>query len=312
VSHFRRSANAKSRLDNIQRQQGNEPKKLIRDVVTQWNSTYLMLRRFVELEGAVKTTLALIDAEFLPVIPAKEWKFMKELIMLLKPFYDVTELMSGEKFVTLSLIIIVTNGLLNVYNEMKNSNRFGDLSTNFIENLREDITTRLGDLEASNTLIISTCLDPRFKGVGFIKPGTFEKAKQIVINLVAQRIRTKPRETTPGPDNPEISEQAEAVESNSQQTFEFDIWKQLDHAVSSQPTKNQSPQARAIVEVNRYVEEGILSRHKDPLKWWADHAVLFPNLNYVVQNKFGTVATSVPCECVFSKTGILISERRNR
>jgi hypothetical protein len=34
VSHFRRSANAKSRLDNIQRQQGNEPKKLIRDVVT--------------------------------------------------------------------------------------------------------------------------------------------------------------------------------------------------------------------------------------------------------------------------------------
>jgi hypothetical protein len=59
-------------------------------------------------------------------------------------------------------------------------------------------------LEASNTLIISTFLDPRFKGVGFIKPGTFDKAKQIVINLVAQRIRTKPRETTPGPDNPKF------------------------------------------------------------------------------------------------------------
>jgi hypothetical protein len=71
--------------------------------------------------------------------------------------------------------------LLNVYNEMKMSNRFGDLSTNFIENLKEGITTRLGDSEASNTLIISTFLDPRFKGVGFIKPGTFDKAKQIVI-----------------------------------------------------------------------------------------------------------------------------------
>jgi hypothetical protein len=86
----------------------------------------------------------------------------------------------------------------------------------------------------------------------------------------------------------------------------------LDHAVPSQPTRNQSSQARAIVEVNRYLEEEILSKHKDPLKWWADHAALFPNLNYVVQNKFGTVATSVPCKRVFSKTGILISERRNR
>jgi hypothetical protein len=98
--------------------------------------------------------------------------------------------------------------------------------------------------------------------------------------------------------------------SDCQQTF--DIWKQLDHAVPSQPTRNQSSQARAIVEVNRYLEEEILSRHKDPLKWCADHAALFPNLNYVVQNKFGTVATSVPCKRVFSKTGILISERRNR
>jgi hypothetical protein len=60
VSLFRRSANAKSRLDNIQRQQGNEPRKLI-DMVTRWNSTYLMLRRFLELEEAIKPTLALIE-----------------------------------------------------------------------------------------------------------------------------------------------------------------------------------------------------------------------------------------------------------
>jgi hypothetical protein len=60
VSLFRRSANAKSRSDNIQRQQGNEPRKLT-DVVTRWNSTYLMLRRFLELEEAIKPTLALIE-----------------------------------------------------------------------------------------------------------------------------------------------------------------------------------------------------------------------------------------------------------
>jgi hypothetical protein len=60
LSLCRRSANAKRRLDNIQRQQDNEPRKLI-DVVTRWNSTYLMLRRFLELEEAIKPTQALIE-----------------------------------------------------------------------------------------------------------------------------------------------------------------------------------------------------------------------------------------------------------
>jgi hypothetical protein len=41
----------------------------------------------------------------------------------------------------------------------------------------------------------------------------------------------------------------------------------------------QGIKVRKLVEVNRYMEEEILSRHKDPLKLWADHAALFPNLN---------------------------------
>lgn len=92
----------------------------------------------------------------------------------------------------------------------------------------------------------------------------------------------------------------------------FDIWKQLDKSVSSQPRINRSPQARAIVEVDRYLEEEIIDRNENPLKWWANHVSVFPNLSHVVRNKFGTVATSVPCERIFSKTGIIVSERRSR
>lgn len=315
VTHFRQSANAKSKLDNVQRQQGKEPKKLKKDVVTRWNSTYLMLERFVELEEAIRTTLALIDAVSLPVIPTEEWMFMRELIIILKPFYDITELMSAEKYVTLSLVIIITNGLQSVCNEMLSSNQFShDISKNFIVQLIEGITSRLGDLESSNTLIVSTFLDPRFKNVGFNKPGTFDKAKQLVIGLVAQHIRGKSTTNEEVTDEEQTANTSRTVKSEKPEEKQlFDIWKQLNKSVSSQqPRLNRSPDARAIVEVNRYLEEEIINRREDPLKWWANQASVFPNLSHVVRNKFGTVATSVGCERAFSKTGIIISERRSR
>jgi hypothetical protein len=70
--------------------------------------------------------------------------------------------------------------------------------------------------------------------------------------------------------------------------------------------------SRAIIELQRYIEEPLLPRHCDPLNWWKTHAYNYPNLSRVVREKFGTVATSVPCERVFSKTGELLSARRNR
>lgn len=70
-----------------------------------------MLNRFIELEIAIKKTFALIDVESLPTVSTDEWKILKEFIILLKPYYDVTKLMCAEKYTTLSLVMIVTNGL---------------------------------------------------------------------------------------------------------------------------------------------------------------------------------------------------------
>lgn len=68
--------------------------------------------------------------------------------------------------------------------------------------------------------------------------------------------------------------------------------------------------SRAIVEVNRYLDERPIDRREDPLKWWAANQFTYPLLSKLVKVHCNMVATSVPCERIFSKTGQLINERR--
>jgi predicted HNH restriction endonuclease len=66
VAHFKRSAAALQKLLTFRRNSGTaNPKKLIRDKPTQWNSTLFMFDRLSELQDAVRNTAALIDSEYL-------------------------------------------------------------------------------------------------------------------------------------------------------------------------------------------------------------------------------------------------------
>jgi hypothetical protein len=53
-------------------------------------------------------------------------------------------------------------------------------------------------------------------------------------------------------------------------------------------------------------------RSPDPLSWWKIKASVYPRLIKVMTGRLCIVATSVPSERVFSKTGQIITERRNR
>ena len=88
----------------------------------------------------------------------------------------------------------------------------------------------------------------------------------------------------------------------------------------------RNPTADAMIEVRSYRAEALLKRvtiitnkegkkekkENDPLKWWKKREMAYPRLCKLVKARLCIVATSVPSERVFSKTGQLVSERRNR
>nr|CAI5817744.1 unnamed protein product [Callosobruchus analis] len=292
VAHFKRSTTTSGKLMDIQRQAGKEPKKLLQDVEARWNSTFYMLDRILDMEE-VRTVMALLNVNNLPVVLVEGWAFLRQLRKCLKPMEEITKIISGQKYVTLSSVIILTKGLENIYRGMD----------------KESVM----EVENSKTLLVFTFIDPRFKNVGFSCARVAERAKQLVISLVVQKINEltfKTKEIQVPPDCI-TTETDTALRNSSEETPS--IWGQFEKQAGSLSFKTTAPATfKAITEVQLYLEQELLERDGDPLKWWRDHSSNYPNLSKVVIEKFGTVATSVPCERVFSKSGQLISERRSR
>lgn len=66
--------------------------------------------------------------------------------------------------------------------------------------------------------------------------------------------------------------------------------------------------ASAVIEVQRYLEERVLDKNENPLKWWeSHHQYAYPDLSKILKKNFHMVATSVPCGRISSKTELLVS-----
>ena len=77
--------------------------KLIKDVVTRWNSTYFMLKRIIELDESVK--FVLMQAGRADLSPSdQQWEIAKQLCALLRPFAVVNDILQGEKYPTLGCV----------------------------------------------------------------------------------------------------------------------------------------------------------------------------------------------------------------
>lgn len=315
VAHVKKSTISSERLEKYQVQQGRDPKRLIQAVETRWNSTYFMLQRFVELEEAIRSILGFVDRS-LPTINPEDWILYSQLCQVLRPFEEITSSMSGEKYLTGSSVIVVTRCLI------ESCQRIIDRTDLILESkdtailLKTGLQERFRLVEQSGTFALATFMDPRFKQQGFSDQFEANKTKEKVRKMVAALI-AQTENSNVGPDVHEPPAPAPTAVNNNNNNNDLSPWGIFDRMVATSTTQG-TPLSRAIKEVDMYLSDELLPRIDSagkltcPLEWWKKHQYVYPNLKKIFFTSCNIAATSVPCERMFSKTGLILTERRTR
>ncbi|XP_023312059.1 zinc finger BED domain-containing protein 4-like [Anoplophora glabripennis] len=223
-----------------------------------------MLERFVQLEDTVKSTVALIEKD-LPHLSALDWQVAKDLCRVLKPLENATKTISGDQYITGSM----------------------ESAMKVVISIIKGLDDRLGNLERSKTFAVSTYLDPRFKAYAFKDEICAETAKKIVTAAVAHHVSLKAK-----PTGDQVEKVPNTEDSRVDEDDELSIWSSLEKSTATVKPKGTAT-SRALMEVQRYMEEDLLPRNDNPLDWWREHKYSYPYLSIVAQEKLSIVATSI-------------------
>lgn len=181
-----------------------------------------------------------------------------------------------------------------------------------LETMREQLDKRFKDLQQKSLVSQATLLDPRFKKQGFSDEKASEEAKDLLTTAVSEVFLENSTAEDTGPR--EISPPREAIASSSTtsaSTSTFSIWEDYDKQTAGLVQADDAL-AAAVIEVNSYLQEPLLRRGENPLDWWKGRKNTYPRMFTLMKKTLCVTATSVPCERVFSKAGITITEKRTR
>ncbi|XP_076286885.1 E3 SUMO-protein ligase ZBED1-like [Lasioglossum baleicum] len=300
VKYFKRSTVAAHKLRAYQIMSGKDVQGLIHDVPTRWTSTYNMIDRFILLEEPLKTTIGILNKN-LPYISHREWETLHELAVILKPIESATKIISGEKCPTASIIIPLISGMRKICRQLK-QNDFGIGTHQIITHIEQGIVDRFTDVENNIIVQLYTLLDPRFKDA-LIPVEKVEILKLKIIDLLNDNANRNAHI---------LNETDTRMLDTHNSTDNLSVWDALDENIRNSSATSSSQEQTVLSEIEQYLNIEFCNRTADPLIWWKDHQFQFPMLKQLTELLPCIVATSVPCERIFSKAGLILNERRNR
>ena len=303
--------------------------KLVQDVPTRWNTSYDMMNSILLNKNAlISMSLDRENATIKNNIPTEtEFNLMEDLCKILEPLKDLTEFLSGFKYITSTILHPA------IYTLTKYSLQAIDINDDNIKEMREELVDIIKKRfnyvlnENSNDLfIMSTFLDFNYRKFSYIKDDverqmTLERAKFLIIEFakeylvdennnqenstvlsdIGNRTQNSNRRTV---YNRRTSKKKNSFLNNLQdQSNENDN----SHPVRYEIEKELHTYLNMIVNLNQDIENKYNS-----LSIFNANTHNLPCLRKISRIFFTVTASSVPAESLFSYAGLVQNESRNR
>ncbi|CAH1646055.1 unnamed protein product [Spodoptera littoralis] len=308
VTHFNHSSTAQQKLKDIQKELHLTEHQLVQDVTTRWNSTYYMLERVVEQKRAISLYISDNSGSVnIRNCTERQWQILKECLILLKPFEEITKITSST-FSTISEVIPHSNTLIKYLTKPEISEICSNIPE-MVQKLREEVQCRFKNLEEDKYYCLSTLLDPRFR-TRFFAQENYELVRRKLFLEAIQRSDL----------DAESSSEDEATNrgrppqnvSNFLEESHVTFWNCYEELASTNPVISEDPKSPIAVELNNYESESLLPRNQSPFDWWAKHKSKYAHLANLARVFLSAPGSSVYSERLFSEAGNLYEEKRNR
>jgi hypothetical protein len=270
VNHVKKSTVATGKIEEMY------GKTLVSKNETRWNSQLKMIRRLLE-----------IDVE--KVVDRKEFSLnsyekavLRELVEVLEPFEEATDMLQGEKYNSISFVIPCFLGLKDHLSQL--NTRY---SLPLVTALNASLDRRLGSIVDNPLYICGAILDPQFK----LRWSRDVEAHKQVLHDEALKF-SMASDTESSEEEPPIAKKSKL--------FSF-----MSSAAKSHRKKTSHD------EIGMYVsdkQDCALSA----LEYWKMQAVELPLLSMLAKRVLAVPATSAPVERVFSQAGEILNSRRSR
>lgn len=264
-----KSSNVATELFNKEQHTDN-PYKLVQEVPTRWNSAFHMIKRILETSDALNRTLLKINKAPQP-LAAEEIMILKEVVDILACFDEATIKISGSKYVTISLIIPIIQGIYRTLST-KRPQLETDEGKEICTRLLDSIQKRFFPYEKRTAAQMGTLLDPRFKQDGFRSDENIKSASHF-LEQEMNYMEKKEAETTSNSsmvlqdiDSPGTSSSFLGSGSSSSSLFSF-----MEEKMQQ---KIKSTTVDVIIMKRQYMERQNTTTDTDPLLFWKVRVLL--------------------------------------
>ncbi|CAH1238655.1 ZBED1 [Branchiostoma lanceolatum] len=317
ITYFRNSYLAKVVLKEKQQALGKPIHNLILDCKTRWNSSYLMVERFVEQYPAV--VAACLDDRVkkkdsfkkLQKCTDDDLDRMERFLAVMSLPFKMTVAMSAEKRPTSGQVLPMLQKLEQHLADKEDDDKF---TKDVKSAIRKDLSGRYKEVDRREFLEEATALDPRFKSASAVTVDVWDRLTdniEVSESHMSTVVKTEPEEVVPV-QNSKPQEDSQTPAKKPKLNVMEEIFEDDDDVVVTHVEPPVPLRLRIQQEILKFKAMPKLKPSEDVLAFWQGKADELPILSRHAKKYLVVPGTSVPSERVFSTAGDIVSAERSR